>query len=452
MNPSSSATLLSMLVAAVSTASAVPLYTPQANCVHIQNVTGPVTVILNGPAGAGAGCGTLAIVLVCILIIPYLLYTIPPWLRHHLSPTEPEHVHRAVPSGRSSAVSLGVAARTVSPAEQLAVSFDEAIASGNVPPPDKPPPPTESTALVYQALPRVYTKSNPSSSVDHPGGTSNSSFINCYNRCASHRRGYLVAQNDESAVQPESYYCPPCSGTYHAATGKSSSSEHVESASQTGNEALSTSESSSHPTSDARSPLMGALGGLVAYTVAFSILAIELDWSHCKIAPLPGVKDDLEWLRWIFSGSDSGVTLRTITDAVDATKATIRSRILEMFREACLGTTIVLHLNGHGLNNSFLLYNFERIDAAQLIEWIKEIRLETGNPHTVCILFDHCQFDASIPLPHIQPGEDIHILWGCLPGQRSADFKMAGDDEAKIPRSNLLKAICLLVDDVRTRP
>lgn len=191
----------------------------------------------------------------------------------------------------------------------------------------------------------------------------------------------------------------------------------------------------------------------IAHTItAFSFLAVELDWSHDESAWLPGVKDDLEWLKWMSSGSDSAVALRALTSAVDATKLNIRLQVLEMFREACLGTVIVLHLNGHGENNSFLLYNFDQIDVAQLIEWVNEFRAETKKNLTVCILFDHCQFDSSIPPPTIHPSEDIYVLWACLPGQRSADFKMAGDDSVTIPRSNLLKAICLLVDDVRTHP
>ncbi|KAF8604119.1 hypothetical protein BDV93DRAFT_522588 [Ceratobasidium sp. AG-I] len=429
--------------------------------IHIHDVAGPVTLNFNDLSSrsppplpllnAGSCCSTFAIIIISIPIL-YLLYTILPGLRDHLSPVG--HVHRVVSSGRSPAVSLGGQAKTTSPIEERAVSLDDTTTSENAPPLQNTPPPIEPTAQPHQALSRVYTKSNPLPGVDLLGGTSASPLVNCYSRCASRRRGCGVAQNRGSVVQPETSCCPPCSSALHGSTNHSSPSRSVKSVSRSDVKVPSAPEPPSHLASDARSPLMGGLAGLgpIYAVTAFCFLAIELDWSHDADAPLPGVKDDLKWLKWLFSDFNPAVALHTLTNPAEATLANIRSKILEMFREACLGTVVVIHLNGHGDGGSFLLYNLDRINATLLIEWIQEIRVETNRHLTVCILFDHCQSDSFIPPPHIQPGENIHFLWACLPGQRSADFKMAGDDEAKIPRSNLLKALCLLADDIRTRP
>ncbi|KAF8604116.1 hypothetical protein BDV93DRAFT_522582 [Ceratobasidium sp. AG-I] len=346
-----------------------------------------------------------------IAVARCLIYTIPLWPHNHVSSTE--YVYPVIHPGRSLVVSLDTRAGTISPVEQRAISFNEAVASESVPPTHPLSYPTEATVSADQALSHVYTKPNLSSSADLPDWPSTSSPANC----ASRRQSYRVARNNKSVVQLETYCCPPCHNVHHETTNDYPPPENVRSVPRP----------------------------------AFSFLVIALDWPHDSNASLPGVKDDLEWIKWILSGCDPAVALRTLTNGADATKPNIRLKILEMFREACPGTVIVLHFNGHGRGGSFLLYDFTRIDAVQLIKWINKIRLETGKHLTVCILFDHCRFDSSMPPPAFRLYKDIHMLWACLASQRSADFKMAGDDEARIPRSNLLKAICLLVDDVRTR-
>ncbi|KAF8604115.1 hypothetical protein BDV93DRAFT_555758 [Ceratobasidium sp. AG-I] len=52
--------------------------------------------------------------------------------------------------------------------------------------------------------------------------------------------------------------------------------------------------------------LMRSFAGLgVAYTVTgLSFLVTKLDLSRNENAPLPGVRDDPEWLKWAFPGSD----------------------------------------------------------------------------------------------------------------------------------------------------
>lgn len=95
--------------------------------IHIHDVAGPVTLTLsfNDPclqppsqlSNTTLGRGTFTIIIVSVLILHYVIYTFPPWLRDHISPTE--HVQRVVPSGRSPAVSPAVQIRTTSPAGLL---------------------------------------------------------------------------------------------------------------------------------------------------------------------------------------------------------------------------------------------------------------------------------------------------------------------------------------------
>lgn len=163
---------------------------------------------------------------------------------------------------------------------------------------------------------------------------------------------------------------------------------------------------------------------------------------------MPGVAHDLKWFKKICSGFDPIVALRTLTNA---THEIIRSKILDMFSTAHPSTGIILYFNGHGHGNSFLLYDGTLVDAALLIQWVSEIRQATGKYFPVCIVFDHCRLNTRAPLA-VDLSQDIHIIWACMPGQRSADVKMTGDDDAYIPCSNFLKALTLVLDEAQGYP
>lgn len=152
----------------------------------------------------------------------------------------------------------------------------------------------------------------------------------------------------------------------------------------------------------------------------------------------------------MFSGSGGVFDLHTLSDT-PVTLERIRLQLLDMFKNARLDTVIVLYFNGHGSGNSYLLNNHEIINATILIKWIAEIRKEMGESLPVFMIFDHCQLDSPIQ-PPIDMLENMYIIWACQPGQHSTDFRMAGDEGAEIPRSNLLKAICLFVDEIHTHP
>lgn len=178
--------------------------------------------------------------------------------------------------------------------------------------------------------------------------------------------------------------------------------------------------------------------------LALSILVVGLDWTRRLGWYLPGVAHDINWLKWICSRLSPAVTLSTLTDG---SHTIIRSRILRMFQNACPGTAIILFFNGHG-DGKFMIYDETHIDAATLIEWITAIRQETRKHLSVCIVFDHCRFDSPTP-PSFDLGQDIHIIWACMPGERSRDFKM--DQDPRIPFSNFLKSFALVVDEAQTR-
>lgn len=186
--------------------------------------------------------------------------------------------------------------------------------------------------------------------------------------------------------------------------------------------------------------------GIVSYIISSILLtAFVLDWGGA----LPGVALDLKWLDRTCTGSEHFITFNALTQV---TREIIRLKILQMFNDARLGTAIVLYFNGHGWGNSFLLYDGNgSVDAAALTGWITAIRAKTGKRNHVYIVFEHCRIESPGPLS-LDLGQDIHIIYACAPGQRSADFKMAGDDDAYIPCSNFLKAFCLVLAEARARP
>lgn len=204
------------------------------------------------------------------------------------------------------------------------------------------------------------------------------------------------------------------------------------------------------PGSNRRSSLIKSfIGSFTAREIlAFSILVIALDWSLDRNASLPGVAYDIRWFEKMCSGLESFVALQLLTEA---THDSIRLQLLQMHKNARSGTAIVVYLNGHGDGNYFMLYDGTVIDATTLIVWITEIRQKTGKHFPVCIVFDHCRFESHTP-PSVNLGQDIHILWAGMPGQRSADLKMAGDDDSQIPCSNFLKTLALVLAEARARP
>lgn len=223
---------------------------------------------------------------------------------------------------------------------------------------------------------------------------------------------------------------------------------------QNEDEVLRSPESSvNQRASGSRASLTKSITGLAVAPpiVALSILSVWLNWSHSNdpdFPHLPGVTHDLRYFKRICSGLEAFITLNTLTDA---TYDIMYAKILETFENKRQGTAVILHFNGHGEGDSFLLYDYSYVNATIVTKWITAIREETRNYLPVTVIFDHCRFDSPRQ-SYLDLGEGIHIIYAAMPGQRSADFQMADDDDAYIPCSNFLKACCLALAEARTRP
>ncbi|KAF8596266.1 hypothetical protein BDV93DRAFT_563475 [Ceratobasidium sp. AG-I] len=344
---------------------------------------------------------------------------------------------RSIPHGRRTAVAGVSQPRVESQTEQRARSFNQTDVNDRT----EPLPPTEPPPLEDPGLKNVESNFAPE------GQPSTASVPRQHGRCTLHPQCRTLLSTKASMIWRD----VPILNHYpsiHQVTARISSSGNVEPIDYPGDEVHPSPQSSTSQTgSYKRTSLIKSLNGPpIAYEIiAFSILVIALNWSHDS-ASLHGVTHDIRWFKRMCSSLESFMTLRMLTEA---THDTIRSKILEMHKDARPGTAVVMYLDGHGDGDWFLLYDGTRVNAVTLVMWIGDVRRETNQHLPVYIVFDHCRYDAPAP-PSVNLGQDIHILYACMHGQRSADIKMTGDNDAYIPCSNFLKVLTLVVDEART--
>ncbi|KAG8735892.1 hypothetical protein FRC10_010034 [Ceratobasidium sp. 414] len=187
-----------------------------------------------------------------------------------------------------------------------------------------------------------------------------------------------------------------------------------------------------------RSPLTKTLLGCDLTKLATRLLVLAVGVGG---KDLPGPDHDVQWLGRLFSAA-----VFYAARGPCATQKGIRSALKHMFENAVeSAAVIVLYFTGHGNNNNaFELHDGQSIDEATVFEWIDELRTTTGKQIPVFLAFDFCRENEVVLPVSTDQLEQVHVIWACMPGQRSYEIKL--DDD--LPYSDLLKAVCLAVSEL----
>ncbi|QRV75375.1 ICE-like protease (caspase) p20 domain protein [Ceratobasidium sp. AG-Ba] len=158
---------------------------------------------------------------------------------------------------------------------------------------------------------------------------------------------------------------------------------------------------------------------------------------------LPGPAHDLDLLSAILP---DGIFYPI--KGTDATREAIHQQLRTIFNVIQDHVLAVLYFTGHSNGSDFMLHNGDPLTVATLLDWIYEIRRETGKRSPVFIAFDHCRDSLDLPRMPSDKLQDIYIVWACSPLQTAFELKL---DDA-VPYSEFLKAAFLTMTELLSYP
>ncbi|QRV90069.1 ICE-like protease (caspase) p20 domain protein [Ceratobasidium sp. AG-Ba] len=132
----------------------------------------------------------------------------------------------------------------------------------------------------------------------------------------------------------------------------------------------------------------------------------------------------------------------------DATREAIYRQLRTIFNFIQDHVLVLLYFTGHSSGSDFMLHNGDPLTVATLLDWVYEIRQETGRQSPVFIAFDHCRESLDLPRMPSDKLQDIYIVWACSPLQTAFELKL---DDA-VPYSEFLKAAFLTMTELLSCP